>query len=115
MIDPEFPQTLEELNVVSEDLIEIEDDKSKDTCSILIYFKPTVPHCHLAPTIALCLREKINRFLPKKSKIIIYVKPGTHNTEFEINKQINDKERIIAAMENPEILNLVLDRIKEDE
>ncbi|GAM23425.1 hypothetical protein SAMD00019534_066000 [Acytostelium subglobosum LB1] len=113
--DPELPNTLEELNVVQEDNIEVEDDTSCDHCSITILFKPTVPHCHLAPTIALCLRQKIEKQLPKPSKVTIYIKPGTHQTEDEINKQINDKERYMAALETPEISELVDRCIQEDE
>ncbi|EGC39855.1 hypothetical protein DICPUDRAFT_26130 [Dictyostelium purpureum] len=115
--DPEYPNTLEQLKVVNEDWITVEDNinDKKDCCYIKIYFTPTVPHCHLAPTIALCIREKINQYLPKRSKIEIYITPGSHQTEEEINKQINDKERIIAALENPEIYDLVQKCIKEDE
>ncbi|KAK5582368.1 hypothetical protein RB653_003951 [Dictyostelium firmibasis] len=130
--DPEFPKTLEELKVVNEDWItvidfdknnnndELNDNGNKENvnngyCFIKILFQPTVPHCHLAPTIALCIREKIKEYLPKRSKIEIYIKPGTHQTEDEINKQINDKERIIAALENPEIFQLVKKCIKEDD
>lgn len=32
-----------------------------------------------------------------------------------VNKQINDKERIAAAMENPNLKNLVENCIKEEE
>ncbi|KAM9953498.1 hypothetical protein ACTFIW_006860 [Dictyostelium discoideum] len=123
--DPEFPKTLEELKVVNEDWITVIDNNDindsddnenyKGYCFIKILFQPTVPHCHLAPTIALCIREKIKEYLPKRSKIEIYIKKGTHQTEDEINKQINDKERIIAALENPEIFQLVKKCIKEDD
>ncbi|KAF2073948.1 hypothetical protein CYY_004735 [Polysphondylium violaceum] len=113
--DPEFPNTLEELNVVNEDLITVDNSTENDYCTIKIYFTPTVPHCHLAPTIGLCIREKLNLLLPKKSKIEILIKPGTHQTEDTINKQVNDKERYIAAMENKEIKKLVLECIEETE
>ncbi|KAF3855406.1 hypothetical protein F7725_023461 [Dissostichus mawsoni] len=32
---------------------------------------------------------------------------GTHSTEEDINKQINDKERVAAAMENPNLREIV--------
>jgi len=48
--DPEFPQTLEELNVIEEDFITI-DPIGKDEYNIKIEFKPTVPHCSLATLI----------------------------------------------------------------
>ncbi|EFA82798.1 DUF59 family protein [Heterostelium album PN500] len=102
--DPELPNTLEELKVVSEELIEVEDNND---CLITIYFKPTVPHCHLAPTIALCMRQKIAHYLPKPSKLNIYIKPGTHQTELE--------KRYMAALETPAIMELVEKCISEDD
>lgn len=35
------------------------------------------------------------------------MKPGTHDSEDEINKQLADKERVAAALENPALLKLV--------
>ena len=40
-------------------------------------------------------------------KIDIRVTPGTHNSEADINKQLADKERVAAAMENSRLLTLV--------
>ncbi|EGW07169.1 UPF0195 protein FAM96A [Cricetulus griseus] len=37
----------------------------------------------------------------------IYISEGTHSTEEDINKQINDKERVAAAMENPNLREIV--------
>ncbi|EGG17402.1 hypothetical protein DFA_08397 [Cavenderia fasciculata] len=129
--DPEFPNTLEELNVVKEEYITVEDNlvstddngaHNGQVCNITIYIRPTVPHCHLVPTIALCLRQKIETSLPKQSKVTVYVQPGSHQTEFDnddvsydinqlysllVNKQINDKERLMAALEQREIFDLV--------
>jgi metal-sulfur cluster biosynthetic enzyme len=48
--DPEKPQTLEELNVVSEDNISVE-EFSDDKLYVKIVFVPTVPHCSLASLI----------------------------------------------------------------
>ncbi|KYQ96955.1 hypothetical protein DLAC_11579 [Tieghemostelium lacteum] len=80
--DPEKPYcTLEELNVVQEELVHVKD--LEQFVEIEIFFVPTVPYCHLAPTIGLCLREKINKYLPKKSKIDIFIQPGTHQIEKE--------------------------------
>ncbi|RTG91062.1 pre-mRNA-splicing factor SYF2, partial [Schistosoma bovis] len=38
--------------------------------------------------------------------IEVKVKPGTHDSEDEINKQLADKERVAAALENPALLKL---------
>ncbi|RVX06147.1 Protein AE7 [Vitis vinifera] len=37
----------------------------------------------------------------------IKVAPGTHATEAAVNKQLNDKERVAAALENPNLLDMV--------
>ncbi|WMV18128.1 hypothetical protein MTR67_011513 [Solanum verrucosum] len=37
----------------------------------------------------------------------IKVSPGSHADEESVNKQLNDKERVAAAMENPNLRQLV--------
>ncbi|KAL6062748.1 Cytosolic iron-sulfur assembly component 2A [Balamuthia mandrillaris] len=113
--DPEHPYTLEQLNVVEEGLIKVTHSNNGATCTIHIEFTPTVPHCSLATLIGLCLRVKLERELPFKCKVDIFITPGKHSTEKEINKQINDKERIQAALENPYLRPLVEACIKEAE
>lgn len=111
--DPELPQTLEELNVIEEEFIKI-DEIANDEYNIKIEFKPTVPHCSLATLIGLCLRVKLERSLPYKFKLDVFLSKGTHSTENEINKQINDKERIAAAMENPNLKKIVEECISDE-
>ncbi|XP_017341695.1 cytosolic iron-sulfur assembly component 2A [Ictalurus punctatus] len=104
--DPEKPNTLEELDVVTEKCVEVQ-DLGDDEYLIIIRFSPTVPHCSLATLIGLCLQVKLQRCLPFKHKLEIYITEGTHSTEEDINKQINDKERVAAAMENPNLREIV--------
>ncbi|XP_057341752.1 MIP18 family protein galla-1 [Microplitis mediator] len=113
--DPEKPQTLEQLDVVYEDGVIICPSTPNGTFVIRVEFNPTVPHCSLATLIGLCIRIKLERSLIESFKLDIYIKEGAHSTEEEINKQINDKERIAAAMENPNLRELVEKCIKEDE
>ncbi|XP_012220105.1 MIP18 family protein galla-1 [Linepithema humile] len=113
--DPEKPQTLEELDVVYEECINICDSTPRGVSVIRVEFNPTVPHCSLATLIGLCIRVKLERFLVASFKLDIYIKKGAHSTEEEINKQINDKERIAAAMENPNLRELVEKCILEDD
>ena len=40
-------------------------------------------------------------------KVDVRVTPGTHQSEEAINKQLGDKERVAAALENPQLLNMV--------
>ncbi|XP_077119299.1 cytosolic iron-sulfur assembly component 2A [Ranitomeya variabilis] len=104
--DPEKPSTLEDLEVVSESCVTVEE--LDDECFLVtIKFTPTVPHCSLATLIGLCLRVKLQRCLSFKHKLEIYISEGTHSTEEDINKQINDKERVSAAMENPNLREIV--------
>ncbi|XP_078097318.1 cytosolic iron-sulfur assembly component 2A isoform X2 [Mustelus asterias] len=104
--DPEKPNSLEELEVVAEECIEVK-SLGDDEYLIIIRFTPTVPHCSLATLIGLCLRVKLQRCLPFKHKLEIYISEGSHSTEEDINKQINDKERVAAAMENPNLREIV--------
>ncbi|XP_033023461.1 cytosolic iron-sulfur assembly component 2A [Lacerta agilis] len=104
--DPEKPNTLEELDVVTESCVEVH-EIGEDEYLVTIRFTPTVPHCSLATLIGLCLRIKLQRCLPFKHKLEIYISEGAHSTEEDINKQINDKERVAAAMENPHLREIV--------
>ncbi|XP_067349004.1 cytosolic iron-sulfur assembly component 2A isoform X5 [Channa argus] len=48
--DPEKPNTLEELEVVTEKCVEVQ-ELGEDEYLIIIKFSPTVPHCSLATLI----------------------------------------------------------------
>uniref|UniRef100_A0AAQ5BII0 Cytosolic iron-sulfur assembly component 2A n=1 Tax=Homo sapiens TaxID=9606 RepID=A0AAQ5BII0_HUMAN len=78
--DPEKPNTLEELEVVSESCVEVQEINEEEYL-VIIRFTPTVPHCSLATLIGLCLRVKLQRCLPFKHKLEIYISEGTHSTE----------------------------------
>uniref|UniRef100_D8PTG2 MIP18 family-like domain-containing protein n=1 Tax=Schizophyllum commune (strain H4-8 / FGSC 9210) TaxID=578458 RepID=D8PTG2_SCHCM len=99
--DPEHPNTLEELRVVSAPQIAI------DRNFIDVEFTPTVPHCGMSTLIGLSIRVRLLRSLPDRYKVDIHVKPGSHQSEHTLNKQLNDKERVAAALENQALLNTV--------
>lgn len=101
--DPEHPYSLEELKVITEEAIEVDDQHSY----VRVTFTPTVEHCSMATIIGLCLRVKLMRSLPSRYKVDIRVAPGSHATEAAVNKQLNDKERVAAALENPNLLDMV--------
>ncbi|XP_036120579.1 cytosolic iron-sulfur assembly component 2A isoform X1 [Molossus molossus] len=69
--DPEKPNTLEELEVVTESCVEVQEINEEDYL-VIIRFTPTVPHCSLATLIGLCLRVKLQRCLPFKHKEVPY-------------------------------------------
>ena len=62
----------------------------------------------MAQMIGLMIKVKLLRFLPKSFKARVLITPGTHVSEHEINKQINDKERVAAAVENPSIGRILM-------
>ncbi|KAK3725571.1 hypothetical protein RRG08_042989 [Elysia crispata] len=101
--DPEHPLTLEELNVVVESNIKVDDDKN----SVYVEFVPTIPHCSMATLIGLSIRVKLLRSLPPRFKVDVKIAPGTHESELAVNKQLADKERVAAALENSHLLELV--------
>eukprot|EP01063_Lacrimia_lanifica_P018689 TRINITY_DN25595_c0_g1_i1.p1 TRINITY_DN25595_c0_g1~~TRINITY_DN25595_c0_g1_i1.p1 ORF type:complete len:157 (+),score=60.71 TRINITY_DN25595_c0_g1_i1:98-568(+) len=101
--DPEHPNTLEQLNVLSADGIELKEASNE----VLVWIRPTVTHCSQATLIGLCVRVKLLRTLPPKYKVDLKIVPGTHDQEVQVNKQLNDKERVAAALENPKLLELV--------
>ncbi|KAF8373468.1 hypothetical protein PRIPAC_79897 [Pristionchus pacificus] len=53
---------------------------------------------------------KILKFLEEKLsvfQVIVSITPGTHNTEDAMNRQLRDKERVAAAMENSNLIYAV--------
>ncbi|CAN0861894.1 Protein AE7-like 1 [Linum grandiflorum] len=101
--DPEHPYSLEQLSVLSEESITVDDKLGR----ILITFTPTIQHCSMATVIGLCLRVKLQECFPPHYKVDIKVSPGSHADEEAVNKQLNDKERVAAALENPNLRQLV--------
>ncbi|CAI2381511.1 unnamed protein product [Moneuplotes crassus] len=113
--DPEKPYTLEELDVVQEDLITVRKDDDLGYIHVMIKWIPTVPHCHLALTIALCMRAKIEQELAIPNlKIDIIVEKDKHQLKKEIDKQVNDKERYSAALEKEEVMAVIEELIDDD-
>jgi metal-sulfur cluster biosynthetic enzyme len=103
IVDPEHPMTLEQLAVVNPSLIEVDDAHNH----VLVKFTPTVNHCSMATLIGLCIRVKLNRVLPPRFKVDVEVAEGSHDQEPGVNKQLNDKERVAAALDNPNLLAMV--------
>lgn len=64
-------------------------------------------HCSMATLIGLCVRVQLLRALPPRFKVDVLVSPGAHSSEHAVNKQLNDKERVAAALENPGLLDKV--------
>ncbi|XP_003963900.1 cytosolic iron-sulfur assembly component 2B [Takifugu rubripes] len=101
--DPEHPLSLEELNVVEQVRVKVNDGES----TVDIEFTPTIPHCSMATLIGLSIKVKLLRCLPSRFKIDVHITPGTHASEEAVNKQLADKERVAAALENSSLLEVV--------
>jgi hypothetical protein len=50
---------------------------------------------------------KLLNNLPRTMKATVRVTPGAHVKEADINRQINDKERVAAATENSNIVKVI--------
>ncbi|XP_046550527.1 cytosolic iron-sulfur assembly component 2B-like [Haliotis rubra] len=101
--DPEHPLSLEELKVVEESRVQVSDQDNY----VKIEFTPTIPHCSMATLIGLSIRVKLIRSLPARFKVDVSITPGTHASEEAVNKQLADKERVAAALENSHLLEVV--------
>lgn len=108
--DPEHPLTLAQLAVVNLADIYVPDHQADKTkiCEIVIKITPTITHCSLATLIGLGIRVRLERCLPPRFRIKILIKEGTHQSENQVNKQLNDKERVAAACENDQLLTVIL-------
>lgn len=116
--DPEHPLTLEQLNVVRMDMVDVVDlsvtndavamdGRQRKFSTVHVQFCPTIPHCSMATLIGLSISVKLLRSLPPRFKVSIKIEPGTHVSEHAINKQLADKERVRAALENDHLLGVV--------
>ncbi|XP_023641464.1 protein AE7-like 2 [Capsella rubella] len=96
--DPEHRDlSLEDLNIVTEESVEVDADKSY----VRITITPTLPHCHLPQVIGLCIYAALLQSLPARFKVDVRIAPGSHANEASVNKQLGDKERVAAGLENP--------------
>ncbi|CUG92139.1 Hypothetical protein, putative [Bodo saltans] len=77
----------------------------KPTALVSVVLRPTVPHCHLMHLICLSVIARLQDALPVTTvwKVHITLVPGSHNHLEEVERQAHDKERVAAALENPQI------------
>ncbi|KAJ3021698.1 hypothetical protein HKX48_007984 [Thoreauomyces humboldtii] len=112
--DPEHPLTLEQLNVAQPELVTVDDPASQ----VLVRFTPTIPHCSMATLIGLCIRVRLLRSLPdttfasprdpiSPSMQDVWQEAEDSCPFTQVNKQLNDRERVAAALENTHLLEVV--------
>jgi len=110
--DPEHPLTLGQLAVVNLPDITVTDGPDSRSSLVLVQITPTITHCSLATLIGLGIRVRLERCLPPRFRIDIKVKEGSHQSEDQVNKQLNDKERVAAAVENQSLLGVISEMLK---
>ncbi|KAI9806901.1 MAG: hypothetical protein M1833_002559 [Piccolia ochrophora] len=108
--DPEHPLTLGSLAVVSLPDISIHPHHPYTTVTVLV--TPTITHCSLATVIGLGVRVRLEQSLPPRFRVDVRIKEGSHTTAEQVSKQLNDKERVAAALEN-DTLRGVLNKMLE--
>uniref|UniRef100_A0A3Q2TEL8 MIP18 family-like domain-containing protein n=1 Tax=Fundulus heteroclitus TaxID=8078 RepID=A0A3Q2TEL8_FUNHE len=86
--DPEKPNTLEELDVVTEECVELK-ELSEDEYLIIIKFSPTVPHCSLATLIGEHTMEKTHFGL-------LY--PGSHSFGHDPKLMTIDEGKMVNGL-----------------
>ncbi|KAK6069267.1 hypothetical protein SCUP234_10752 [Seiridium cupressi] len=115
--DPEHPISLGQLAVVNLPDILITPTPSPKVdpntlTRVLVKITPTITHCSLATVIGLGVRVRLEQALPPNYRVDVMIKEGTHSQDDQVNKQLADKERVAAALEN-DTLKGVLDKMLE--
>jgi len=110
--DPEHPLSLGSLNVVQLSDIHVLPPTSPNSliATVLVEITPTITHCSLATVIGLGVRVRLEQALPPRFRVDVRVKEGTHSTDAAVSKQLGDKERVAAALENGTLVG-VLDKM----
>jgi hypothetical protein len=80
--------------------------------TVLVEVTPTITHCSLATVIGLGVRVRLEQALPPNYRVVVRCKENSHSQDDQVNKQLGDKERVAAALEN-DTLKGVLDKMLE--
>ncbi|KAF2277494.1 uncharacterized protein EI97DRAFT_374739 [Westerdykella ornata] len=107
--DPEHPLSLGSLAVVNLPDIHIYPPTSPHSkiSTVVVEITPTITHCSLATVIGLGVRVRLEQALPPRFRVDVRVKKGTHSTDEAVNKQLGDKERVAAALENDTLMDVI--------
>ncbi|KAI2477944.1 hypothetical protein Ptr902_10627 [Pyrenophora tritici-repentis] len=107
--DPEHPLSLGSLSVVNLPDIHILPPSSphSNISTVVVEITPTITHCSLATVIGLGVRVRLEQALPPRFRVDVRIKKGTHSTDEQVNKQLGDKERVAAALENGTLMGVL--------
>ena len=101
IIDPEYPYNLEELNIISLDDIEVDNENRV----ITVYYNPTIENCGFINLIGLSIKKKLLNFISPKYNIDVLIKEPKNENDKNLNKQMNDKERLEASNLNKKLVD----------
>ncbi|KAF4442553.1 FAM96B [Fusarium albosuccineum] len=116
--DPEHPVSLGQLSVINLSDIHITPSPTlgvpdpNTIVQVAVEITPTITHCSLATVIGLGVRVRLEQALPPNYRVDVTCKENSHNQDDQVNKQLGDKERVAAALEN-DTLKGVLDKMLE--
>ncbi|KAG5936494.1 hypothetical protein E4U53_000212 [Claviceps sorghi] len=116
--DPEHPVSLGQLSIVNINDIHITPSpacgvpESNTIVQVTVEITPTVTHCSLATVLGLGVRVRLEQCLPPNYRVDVLCRENTHSQDDQVNKQLADKERVAAALEN-DSLKGVLDKMLE--
>ncbi|KAG5992262.1 hypothetical protein E4U52_002945 [Claviceps spartinae] len=116
--DPEHPVSLGQLSIVNINDIHINPSPacgvpdSNAIVQVMVEITPTVTHCSLATVLGLGVRVRLEQCLPPNYRVDVICRENTHSQDDQVNKQLADKERVAAALEN-DSLKGVLDKMLE--
>ena len=107
--DPEHPLSLGSLSVVQLQDIHIRPPTSprSQISTVVVDITPTITHCSLATVIGLGVRVRLEQALPPRFRVDVRIKKGTHSTDDAVSKQLGDKERVAAALENQTLMGVI--------
>jgi metal-sulfur cluster biosynthetic enzyme len=102
--DPEHP----DLSLAQLRVLRLEHCKViQEPPTVIVEYTPTIPTCSVAVLIGLTVLQKLRLCVAKKFRIFVRIVEGKHVQEKQVNKQLADKERVGAAMENPNLSKTV--------
>ncbi|MCJ1471284.1 hypothetical protein MMC07_009932 [Pseudocyphellaria aurata] len=108
IVDPEHPLTLGSLSVVNLPDIHIAPLRNTENITVVtVLITPTITHCSLATVIGLGVRVRLEQALPPRFRVDVKIKEGTHSTAEAVTRQLLDKERVAAALENGTLMGVL--------
>ena len=58
------------------------------------------------------VRVRLEQALPPRFRVDVRIKEGTHSTAEAVNRQLGDKERVAAALENGTLVGVIRGMLK---